>query len=49
MKNMEKVQHFKMVEAGSIPKKLGKGCFGGKEKKKNRKQYFAQEAANIWN
>lgn len=48
MKNMEKVQHFKMVEAGSIPKKLGKGCFGGK-KKKHRKQYFAQEAANIWN
>lgn len=34
MKNMEKVQHFKMVEAGSIPKKLGKGCFGGKKKKK---------------
>ena len=47
---MEKVQHFKIVEAVHIPKKLGKGCFGRKKKKKkNRKQYFAQEAANIWN
>lgn len=46
MKKVKKVQHVKMVEAGSNPNKFRKGCFvcGG-----NRKQYFAQEAANIWN
>lgn len=28
MKNAEKVQGFKMLEAGSTPNKLRKGCFG---------------------
>lgn len=44
---MEKVHYFEMVEAGRTPNKLRKGCFGGG--RGNRKQFFAQEAANIWN
>lgn len=45
MRHTGKAQHFKMAVMGSTPSKLRKGYWEGND----GKQYFTQEAADIWN